>query len=561
MPEPTFNLRRKDRLPVIQAKWTITIAAILGVLVSLAQLTYEYQLVRHKFDSTFNQVLEALDQPASRAAYYEDRLYANELLIGLFEVKSVYKVEIYTKNNNLLAFRQSSLREGPYRKLVNFIFGPTTPYSLDLKFQPRPTDLFSMAKFQPAGRIQVELDTYSKGAEFFERAILIVGYGLARNFILALILLFVFHRIITHPFLHLVAELNNLSLEETSTQRIAPPNARKDEFSLLATTVNRLLDKIEENTTQRIEKVREAERLKTQISEQEKRSQEMLQYQTKLENTNLELETLLEQLEEAQGMLIESETMASLGRLVAGVAHELNTPLGVSVTANSYLKNRIRDLAKKYAAGTMTEKDFSAFLSKAKEHSDLLSVNIERATELITNFKKVAADQSYFERQKFNLLTYLKMTLASIEPELKKLKPELDIDCDPNINITGYPGAFSQVIINLIQNALLHAFHATAKNPKISIQAKLQDEEVQLILADNGKGIQPESLPHIFEPFFTTRRNQGGTGLGLNIVYSLVRQKMQGTISCESTLGEGTRFIINLPLISRAKEIQPPALT
>lgn len=265
-----------------------------------------------------------------------------------------------------------------------------------------------------------------------------------------------------------------------------------------------------------------------------------------LEEANLELKKTLDQLTNAHKQLVESEKMASLGGLVAGVAHEINTPVGIGVTAASHLEAKTRSILDQYKAGGLKRANLEDYLGVCDESTRMILSNLKRAAELIRSFKQVAVDRSTEEKRAFKLRAYLDEVLLSLRPHLKKTEHEVHVICDPELVMDSYPGALSQIITNLVMNSLLHAFEP-GEAGRITITAVMQDEQVLLTYVDNGKGIPPEHLDKIFEPFYTTRRGRGGTGLGLHILYNLVTQSLGGTVRCESTPGQGTSFTLLLP--------------
>ncbi len=267
---------------------------------------------------------------------------------------------------------------------------------------------------------------------------------------------------------------------------------------------------------------------------------------SQLEAANAELKSTLEQLTRAHKQLVESEKMASLGGLVAGVAHEINTPVGIGVTAASHLEAKTQEILGEYRAGGLKRARLEEYLSVCDESTHMILSNLKRAAELIRSFKQVAVDRSTEERRSFKLHGYLDEVLLSLRPHLKKTEHKVEISCDPELTMDSYPGALSQIITNLVMNSLMHAFDP-GEAGRIGISAELTEGQVRLIYVDNGKGIAPEHLDKIFEPFYTTRRGRGGTGLGLHILYNLVTQQLHGTVRCESAPGQGTTFTLLLP--------------
>ncbi|MDX2097030.1 MAG: ATP-binding protein [Leptolyngbyaceae cyanobacterium bins.59] len=269
--------------------------------------------------------------------------------------------------------------------------------------------------------------------------------------------------------------------------------------------------------------------------------------QIQLQEQAQRLEKTLHDLQQAEAHLLQTEKMAALGSLVAGIAHEVNTPIGIGVTATSFLVDKTRSFADLSRSGAMKRSDLEKFIETALQSSTMTLANLNRAAELIQSFKQVAVDQSSETQREFFLKTYLEEILLQLSPTLKPTRHQVQIQGDSTVRLNSYPGAFAQVITNLIMNSLSHAY-AQGEKGVLAIGWEPQENNVILTYQDNGKGIAPDHLSRIFEPFFTTKRGQGGSGLGLHIVYNLVTQKLNGTIVCESQLGEGVKFTLSLPI-------------
>lgn len=283
------------------------------------------------------------------------------------------------------------------------------------------------------------------------------------------------------------------------------------------------------------------------ISEQKRHEQALQEQIDKTRRSNVELEKTLEQLRQTQQQLIESEKMASLGALVAGVAHEINTPLGISVTAASYLSDIARDTSRAFATNTLKHCELTRFLDTSTESSQLILNNLERASRLIKSFKEVAVDQSRDKDREINLAEYFDEILASMTPELKRANIRVNLDCPGNIRLTTNPGALYQIINNLVINAKLHAY-SSVDGGEVCISVECTSSEMHLRVQDWGVGIAEGNVAHIFDPFFTTRRGEGGTGLGLHVTYNLVTQSLGGDIRVETQVGKGSTFIVKFPV-------------
>ncbi|MDM8532848.1 ATP-binding protein [Anaerolineales bacterium HSG25] len=267
-----------------------------------------------------------------------------------------------------------------------------------------------------------------------------------------------------------------------------------------------------------------------------------------LEQRTKELTTTLDDLKTAQQQLVESEKMASLGGLVAGVAHEINTPLGVGITAASILDDETRWVAEAYGKGKLKGSNLKDYLSTAEQSSQSILSNLRRAGELVQSFKQVAVDQTNLEKRMFGVADYIDNTLLSLRPKFKRTNHVIGVEGDEGVTIKSYPGAFSQIITNLLMNSIKHAYKEDEYGHLTFIVSQTDENHLRIEYSDDGCGISPEHLKKIFEPFFTTARSRGGTGLGMHIVYNLVTQKLKGTIRCESDVGVGTKFILDLPI-------------
>jgi signal transduction histidine kinase len=259
-------------------------------------------------------------------------------------------------------------------------------------------------------------------------------------------------------------------------------------------------------------------------------------------------EHALIELNTAQRNLIDAERLAALGGLVAGVAHEVNNPIGISLTVASSFARRTEMFEAELKSDTQLRRShLEDFVRSSRDAAEQLVANLHRAGELIHSFKQVAVDRSHAERRQFVLGEATDQIIASLRPVLKKAAIELSIDVPESLVIDGYPGSYGQILTNLVLNAVNHAF-ADGRSGTISISAKPRGaDDVEIIFADNGAGMTPDVQRQAFDPFFTTRRNEGGTGLGLHIVYTLVTQQLGGRMMLDSRLGQGTTFRIIMP--------------
>jgi signal transduction histidine kinase len=256
----------------------------------------------------------------------------------------------------------------------------------------------------------------------------------------------------------------------------------------------------------------------------------------------------LAELKETQSNLIQAEKLASLGQLVAGVAHEINTPLGVALTTSTALEREVARLEAQVSGGRISKSEFTSSLARLNEGSKLLLSNLSRAIDLVYSFKQVAADQASGERRQFDLKTWLDELLTSLGPVLRKSGHKVVVTCPTDLVLDTYPGSLAQVLTNLVMNALVHAYPPGQTGVLTIAASHSRAGMLRLSFSDDGRGISPQNLAKIFDPFFTTGRERGSTGLGLHIVYNLVTARLQGNIEVDSTPGRGTTFTIELPI-------------
>jgi PAS domain S-box-containing protein len=287
-----------------------------------------------------------------------------------------------------------------------------------------------------------------------------------------------------------------------------------------------------------------------------KSNDQLTEYKDHLEELVLErtkeLQESLNNLKKTQTKLVESEKMAALGSIVAGVAHEINTPVGIGVTAASYLQEETENFNRKFLSGNLTKHSFEKFLEMNIDSTRIILRNLSKAADLIQSFKLVAVDQSSMEMRDFEIREYTNEIVLSLNPQFRNTEFSLTVNCPQPVNIRSYPGSYSQVITNLIMNSFHHGFENRQKGV-ITIDIATKGEMVEVLYRDTGKGIPEEIRDKIFEPFFTTKRGQGGSGLGLHIVYNLVTQSLNGTIEYRQTDGEGAGFLITFPATHKEK--------
>lgn len=330
----------------------------------------------------------------------------------------------------------------------------------------------------------------------------------------------------TKPVTELSTSIQKFSFDNNSS--IAPSILeRPDEIGVLAHSFKQLLNRLK--------------------SAYQDLKNEELSLQQKVENRTKDLKDQNELLIKMQNQLVESEKMASLGNLVAGVAHEINTPIGICLTAITHLNDASKDVQEKYEQDKLSESEFINFLTLSHDSCEIANENIKRAAQLISNFKNVAVSQHTDKKTCFNLYSQLEHLIKILIPKNRGTSITITITGEPSLLINSYQSAFYQIFSNLITNSLIHGFESMEQG-QIKIDFEVQDGQLTLTYSDNGQGVSEKIVERIFDPFVTTKRGQGGSGLGTHIIYNLVVQKLGGSISCHSELDKGAQFIISFPI-------------
>ena len=375
----------------------------------------------------------------------------------------------------------------------------------------------------------------------------LVGKSIWLNLIVALVLLGIsfysavrMQRVVTGP-----VEAIASFLQRTSRQR--DYSARADgstihELDILADALNVLLLRMQEY----MQKQRQAEEQHRKLNAS---LEDMVNHRTTaLKDANQELIQTLEKLHQFQRQIVQNEKMASLGDMVAGVAHEVNTPIGLGVTASTMMLDRLSVIQSDFENKTLKASAMKRFLDESNENLNIIYRNLNRAAELISSFKQVAVDQTSESSRSFCVAQLVNEILLSLQPRLKKLKHNINLDCDPTLSVETKAGPINQILINLIMNSVIHGFE-NIEEGTIDIRAEMvSSSKLKLVYTDNGKGISPEIRKRIFDPFVTTKRGQGGSGLGMHLVYNLVTQALNGSISITSEEGKGVEFVIIFPV-------------
>ncbi len=351
----------------------------------------------------------------------------------------------------------------------------------------------------------------------------------------------------TRPIENLLAVVQKVTKEKSYSMRA--PATEIEELHMLGRAINNMLDRIE----QQFNKVQQAEQEIRQLNQglEHKINERTLA----LKSSNQDLLNTLETLHQYQNQIVETEKMASLGQMVAGVAHEVNTPIGLGVTASTLMQDKLADIQKAFDEKKLTSSQLAKFLAESNENLGIIYRNLERAASLIRSFKQVAVDQSNENRRQFNMLQLMNEVLLSLRPNLKKTQHQVLLECEPSLEIDSKPGPINQILINLIMNSLIHAFE-NKEHGVIKVVVTVANSRCYVHYSDDGSGVPEHIKKRIFDPFVTTKRGEGGSGLGMHLVYNLVTQALNGKITLESTLGHGIDIQFDFPVVIKSSAAQ-----
>jgi len=337
----------------------------------------------------------------------------------------------------------------------------------------------------------------------------------------------------------LIETIQNISQSKDYTIQCKEMNYK--EFDILARNINIMLNRTERHIFTLSEAKQQSITLTEALAEKVNKRTDALK------ESNQELLSTLEKLHQFQGQLVESEKMASLGDMVAGVAHEVNTPIGLGVTASTLLSDRLSEIKIAFEEKTLKSSHLKKFLNEGQENVGIIYRNLIRAANLISSFKKVAVDQSNEDTRQFNVNDLLNEVVLTLAPKINRTPYRIELNCPENLTVTSKPGPINQILINLILNSILHGFEGREYGT-VYITVMPLSQQLNIHYKDDGIGIDESIKGKVFEPFTTTKRGSGGSGLGLHLVYNLVTQALGGSIDLQSEQGQGVNFDISFPI-------------
>ncbi|NVK25632.1 MAG: sensor histidine kinase [Gammaproteobacteria bacterium] len=563
----------------------LSVYFILTFIVTCAQIYADYANTKEYISNELRNLEKTFSESLTRAIWELNTPQVVSISEGLLEIPMVEGVLIRDDNRELLTqmgddvsnanidvFKNAALSDqGAVISDSSGLFGYTFP--LIFEFSGRTTQVGDVTLFSSR---EIVLSRILLSVLF------LIGSAIVKTLFLIFLFSLAFKKHLTKPLTELTKKVESIDLEFIDNAHIHISQDDDNELSVIQHSFNELIDKIASSQKQLLQAQKELlktndildqqnlmleqevakktanlsqammdlQKQKYQLETNQKSLKEEIETrrhtESELVHKTQELEKTIENLGLAQGRLVESEKLAALGGLVAGITHDVNTPIGVAVTATSYLSDRIHDVGKKFDEKLLSAKDMKAFISEGNQSIELLNNNLNRASELIASFKQIAVDQASEAVRTINLKSYLKEIITSLKPKLKNSNHKINISSPDNVTMIVPAGAISQIFTNFLMNSIIHGFEQTDEGV-IDIDIKDAGEFVEIEYKDNGKGVSPELLAKLFDPFFTTKRDQGGSGLGTNIAYNLVKQTLDGDIEASSDVGKGLTYRLKLP--------------
>ena len=563
----------------------LSVYFVLTLLVTCVQILGEYYDTKGMLVEELQNQQSTFSQSLARSLWEFNYEQINAKAEGLISIPAISGIIIRDDTGKIMAQLgdAASLLMLPENATENYnidesngVFGYYAPLIFEFSGQSTPVGDVTLFSTRDVAIDRIKVSLY-----------FIIGNAIIKSTFLIVLFSLAFSRQLHRPMRDLTEQIQNFRLDDLEHSRIRLHDQRNAEFLMVEQAYNQLLDKLEDyqqdlqltqqqllhanrqldehnamleqdvahKTSSLSQVLLDLERRKNELEQrQEKLMREIRQRQiieADLREANGRLQSSLTALERAQSQLLESEKMASLGGLVAGITHDVSTPLGISITAASFLRDQMQTMNAALTERTLTQHQLQEFLAAGSDAMQLLENNLARASDLIGSFKQVAVDQTSESIREFNLKKYLQDVIQSLRPRWKNTQHQIELDCADNISIVAPAGAFAQIFTNLMVNSLLHGFESQAKGQIRIVVKALDDNQLEFTYSDNGKGLTAEQMEKLFDPFFTTKRQQGGSGLGAHIIRNLVIQTLHGSITANSEVGNGLTYRFVIPVSYR----------
>lgn len=552
---------------------------VLTFLVTCVQIGAEYINTKKHINDELQTLEKTFSSSLTRAVWELNTQQAIDIAEGLVAIPMIKGIKVTDENNQVItqlganaSLSTTQVQKDDFLNINAFsdsLFGHSFP--LIFEFSGRTTKVGAVTLLSSN---QVIFNRIEVGIYF------LIGNAMVKTAALMFLFSIAFSQLLTNPLNELTEQINQFDMDDPEASKIHMVNYEQNELSILQNTYNNLLSELakykeelalaqneiiasnrkldEQNLMLEQEVARKTSSLSTTMLKMERQQRELLSQQGQLKeenkrrsvtektliDTNKELKSSINELNKAQNRLLEAEKMAVLGALSAEVSHEINTPIGVSITSTSYLADLLTELNNDMEEQKLTKRSLEDFTQNAGQCVALLINNLNRASELITSYKQVAVDQTSDKIRQINIAKYLDEIIQSLHPKLKKTNHSIKVNCPKDLDVYCHAGAISQIFTNLIINSIIHGFDGINRG-KINIDVRMNNKDIEIVYQDNGVGVTETQLPLLFDPFFTTKAGKGGTGLGTHIVQNLVTDTLNGTIHAESQKGHGLTFTIN----------------
>lgn len=558
---------------------TFSLYFVIAVVVTLGHMSFEYGQAKQNIRADLQMFQNTFQPILSQMVWSLNRDGLRKTVEGIAEAPSIAGVRIIAAGFDELAVG-TVLNDQGQQVSATRLNKPDFILNQDGLFGYE----FLISYRLPNGNLEVlgKGIFYSSNAIVFQRVkygfVLIVLNSVIKTITLWLIFSWLSRRILQGPLAELTQSVHEVDFDHLEKARVNLDMRGHNELKVLETAFNSMIEKLlqaraelrglnqslERQVSERTEQLHEALHQQQVISQRlldngealEKSYDELERKTETLTQTNLTLEMTLRDLRAAQSQLVQSEKMASLGQLVAGVAHELNTPIGNALVTATVLESSARELNEAMLKGELKKSFLSSYIERSLPMTELLTRSCMRAADLIASFKQVAVDQTSERRRTFNLKALVVDHVAALRPSLRNSAWQIELDIPESIECDSYPGPLGQVVTNMVQNAVIHAFDGM-DHGQVKIAAREDGDMVIMVVEDNGKGMDNETLKRIFEPFYTTRLGQGGSGLGMSIVLNIVTGIVGGRLDVHSEPQKGTRLTITFPRVAPSLNTAP----
>ncbi len=519
---------------------------VVTLVVTSGQLTLEYHDAQARLMDEIKAMEYTFGPGIASAVWSVNPAGLRDILAGIKELPTVVGVKVEDANGDVVA-AVGIVTDAAGQRLRADARGQLNP-------APGPKGLFDTLfsqtfaarhKDQDGQIVPIGKWTVYSSQQFVVNSVkygfvLLLVNSVIKTLALWFIFLYVVNRWLGRPLRQLSAFVGQLTIENLGDRDFKLRHSGKNELHLLADKLNEMQDKLRSS-------VEENAVLLSQLQDLNRTLEIRVQDRTaEYEHANNALRETIAQLGRTRDDLVRTEKLAALGALVAGVAHELNTPIGNAITTATTMEDVAKEFHANVARGEIRKSTLTRFLDNTMAMADLVTRSCRRAGALISSFKQVAVDQTSEQRRPFDLKELVEDNIAAMRPSFRHTPWVIETDIPEDIQCDSYPGPLGQVVANLIQNALVHAFDGRDAGT-VRVLARQVQDRVEMVVQDDGHGMEPHVLGRIFEPFYTTRLGQGGSGLGLSVSLNIVTELLGGTMVAESQPGKGSRFLLQFP--------------